>query len=111
MRSLDEEASFGIQRLEGYLLVEAERSQAMADAETFLDGLVSLSADQREELRRAYLKERDRLTRHTLKRIVARAAELRTEYTERYRKMCLLAWSTAAATTVAASGLLELIHR
>ncbi|MFF4762534.1 hypothetical protein [Streptomyces sp. NPDC001292] len=111
MHSLDEEASFGIQRLEGYLLVEAERSQALADAETFLDGLILLAVDQREELRRAYLEERDRLTRHTLERIVARAAELRTEYTDRYRRLRLLAWSTAAATTATATGLLALIHQ
>ncbi|WP_335938882.1 hypothetical protein [Streptomyces sp. PTD5-9] len=111
MHPLDEEASSGIRRLEGHLLVEAERSRALADAEAFLGGLGPLTATQHRELRRAYLEERDRLTRRTLERVIARAEELRAEYEDRYRRLRLLVWGAAGATTATASGILALIHQ
>ncbi|GAA2508866.1 hypothetical protein GCM10010406_51670 [Streptomyces thermolineatus] len=97
MSATRQEASDGINQLEGYLLLEAERSSARHDAEEFAARMPWLTGGQREEIVRLYTEDRRRLTRQTLERIADRATELRGEYNDRYRQLRLATWCTAAA--------------
>lgn len=82
------EAAEGINRIEGYLLCQAERGRARAEAEAFAARLPWLTTGQREEVIRVYTDDRMALTRRVLQGVVDRCAELREEYTARYLQLC-----------------------
>lgn len=82
-----QEASQGIAQLEGYLLWKAETTQARQQAQAFTDRLPWLTTAQREDVERAYVDDRLALSKATLRRIADRAAQLRQEYGEHYRRL------------------------
>jgi hypothetical protein len=77
----------GLRQLEGYLLWQAELSTVQRDADAFAGLLTWLTDGQREEVVRAYVEERLRVSRHTATRVAQRCRELRGEYEERYRRL------------------------
>lgn len=81
------EAARGINRIEGYLLAQAERDRARAEAEAFADRLPWLTAGERDEVVRLYAAERMELCRRVLHGVSDRCAELREEYTEHYGRL------------------------
>ncbi|GAA2447218.1 hypothetical protein [Streptomyces macrosporus] len=101
-----QEIDDGINRIEGYLLVQAERSSAHRDAEALARRMPWLTAAQHDEFVRLYSEDRLRLTEQSLRRIADRAVELRAEYASRYRRLCLISWGIAAtvSTVVGALG-------
>ncbi|RCG29306.1 hypothetical protein DTL70_00325 [Streptomyces diacarni] len=76
-----------INRIEGYLLLQAERGEAEAQAEAFAARMPWLTAGQREEVVRLYTADRMALTRRVLHGLTERCAELREEYTARYLQL------------------------
>ncbi|MBB5939190.1 hypothetical protein [Streptomyces zagrosensis] len=80
-------ADSGIAQLEGYLLLQAEREQARADAEIFASRMAWLSPTEHDTVVRLYAEERLRLTRWTLERIRDRCHQLSTEYETRYAEL------------------------
>ncbi|WP_329373012.1 hypothetical protein OG896_38710 [Streptomyces sp. NBC_00669] len=97
----------GLDRIEGYLLWNAELAQARREAAGFTAHLPWLTTAQREEVERVYVADRVRLSRETLRRVIDRAAELRGEYGERYeylRRRCVAAAVVGAGATAGALG-------
>ncbi|UNS95404.1 hypothetical protein MMF93_02165 [Streptomyces tubbatahanensis] len=76
-----------INRIEGYLLLQAERDEAQAQAEAFAARMPWLTAGQRDEVVRLYTADRMALTRRVLHGLTERCAELREEYTARYLQL------------------------
>ncbi|MET9297216.1 hypothetical protein [Streptomyces sp. NPDC003077] len=77
----------GIARVEGYLLWQAERDRARAEAEEFADRMPWLTTAQREEVTRLYREQRLVVARQVLRAIADRCEELREEYTARYETL------------------------
>ncbi|MGY1433835.1 hypothetical protein [Streptomyces reniochalinae] len=73
-----------INRIEGYLLLQAERGEAEAQAEAFAARMPWLTTGQRDEVVRLYTADRMALTRRVLHGLTERCAELREEYSARY---------------------------
>ncbi|MFF3766996.1 hypothetical protein ACFYYR_23305 [Streptomyces sp. NPDC001922] len=102
----------GINRIEGYLLWQAETAGAEERAEAFCDRLPWLTTGQREEVERVYVQDRLDDARRDLRRVAARCEELQEEYRARYRTLrrrlvaaCLLAGCGLAFVTLLALGL------
>ncbi|WP_031510149.1 hypothetical protein [Streptomyces megasporus] len=95
-----QEIDDGINRIEGYLLVQAERSNAHRDAEALARRMPWLTASQHDEFVRLYSEDRLRLTERSLRRIADRTAELRAEYGSRYRRLFLITWCIATLVSV-----------
>ncbi|MFD9404782.1 hypothetical protein ACFWA4_38905 [Streptomyces sp. NPDC060011] len=74
----------GINDIEGFLLVQAERETACREADEFVGRLSWMTTAQREDVTRHYVEERLRLTRLTLTAVSRRAHLLRGEYEARY---------------------------
>ncbi|WP_046495260.1 hypothetical protein [Streptomyces odonnellii] len=94
----------GLVRLEGYLLWNAEIEDARGRAARFCEQLPWLTTAQREDVERAYIADRLAASRAMLVRISERAAELRGEYTERYRTLRTRCVAAAVVAVGAASG-------
>ncbi|WP_329381234.1 hypothetical protein [Streptomyces sp. NBC_01716] len=82
--SSSEEAAAGIQQLEGYLLAQSRVREARAHAVVFADRMPWLTTAQHEEVVRLYTQDHIAMSRRALELVVARAGELREEYTARY---------------------------
>jgi hypothetical protein len=76
-----------INRLEGYLLCQAEIRKARSEGEDFARRLPWLTTAQQEEVARHYAQERLATTKQALAAVSARQAELREEYTARYQEL------------------------
>ncbi|MEU6080438.1 hypothetical protein [Streptomyces sp. NPDC047108] len=87
MNSSDTGTSEAINAIEGFLLLEAERSAACARARMFSSGLPWLTDSQREEVERHYADDRLTVSKAYLERVAARSAELRAEYEAVYRML------------------------
>ncbi|HEY9329941.1 MAG TPA: hypothetical protein VIS09_17160 [Streptomyces sp.] len=98
----DKDAARGLAQMEGYLLWNAEVEEARRRARRFTDGLPWLTTAQREDVERAYTADRAAASRAMLVRVSVRAAELRGEYSERYRR--LRARCVAAAVVASTAG-------
>ncbi|MFJ4876315.1 hypothetical protein ACIP93_14020 [Streptomyces sp. NPDC088745] len=83
----DRETAAGISRLEGYLLCQAEIRRAQSQGKDFAGRLTWLTTAQQEEVARHYAQDRLATTRQALAAVNARQAELRAEYTARYRAL------------------------
>ncbi len=103
-QQIDRETAAGISRLEGYLLGQAEIRRARAQGEDFARRLPWLTTAQQEEVARHYADDRLAATRQALAAVNARQAELREEYSARYRalRQQLLCRCTALLTTALA---------
>ncbi|MFJ9040989.1 hypothetical protein ACIRF8_31005 [Streptomyces sp. NPDC102406] len=81
-----------IREIEGYLMVEAARSEGRAAAGRFTDRLPWLTESQAAEVRRVYADEYVGLRRDTWRWCAERATTLRGEYEHRYgvlrRRVC-----------------------
>ncbi|MEU5757088.1 hypothetical protein [Streptomyces sp. NPDC047829] len=73
-----------VNQVEGYLLVQAEREQALREAAALCARLPWLTGSQAEDLTSRYCEQRLHLTRRTLQAVAARAEQLRKEYEARY---------------------------
>ncbi|WP_326595511.1 hypothetical protein [Streptomyces sp. NBC_01803] len=82
-----DDAAEGIAQLEGYLLWQAELSNARAEAAAFADALPWLTDAQRAELTTRYAEDRIRLARRVLAGVADRCRVLESEYTTRYREL------------------------
>ncbi|MFE4830648.1 hypothetical protein [Streptomyces sp. NPDC056672] len=100
----DQESALGLVRLEGYLLWSAEVGDAHTRASRFCERLPWLTTAQREDVERAYVADRLALSRATLVHVSERAAELRDEYAERYRRLRTRCVAAAVLAVGAASG-------
>ncbi|MCK7623429.1 hypothetical protein MUU72_10030 [Streptomyces sp. RS10V-4] len=92
-----------INEIEGYLLWEAEKERAGAQAEDFCARLPWLTTAQRAEVVRHYSREQRAQSRSYLERVAARSAELRTAYEDTYRGL-----RRRLVLAVLAAGALEL---
>lgn len=77
----------GLVRLEGYVLWEAELTDAKVQAEAFADRFEWLTTAQREEVVAAFARERVELSRTFLERTAHRAGRLRDDYQRRYDRL------------------------
>ncbi|WP_405611996.1 hypothetical protein OG292_10015 [Streptomyces sp. NBC_01511] len=92
------EAASGIQQLEGYLLAQSRVREARTHAAVFADRMPWLTSAQHEEVVSLYTQDHIAMSRRALEAVVARAGELRAEYTARYellRRRLLCASLTA----------------
>lgn len=103
-RSRQETAS-GIAALEGYLLAQAEISDARREAEAFADRLPWLTSAERAEVVRLYSAERLELSRRFLRRVTERSHELRAQYSARYEQLRRRVLCTGAGLLLGAVGL------
>ena len=71
-------------QVEGYLLIQAEREQALREAAALCAGLPWLTSAQSEDLTSRYCEQRVHLTRRTMQSVATRAGQLREEYEARY---------------------------
>ncbi|MEV6162640.1 hypothetical protein AB0L71_12080 [Streptomyces sp. NPDC052052] len=94
----------GLARLEGHLLWNAEVEEARREARCFTDALPWLTTAQREDVERVYTADRVAVSRAVLRRICARAAELRTEYDARYRSLRARGVAVCAVLVAALGG-------
>lgn len=78
------EASAGIQQLEGYLLAQSRVRESRTHAVVFADRMPWLTTAQYDEVVSLYTQDHIAMSRRALESVVARAAELRAEYTARY---------------------------
>ncbi|MGW4892047.1 cytochrome C oxidase subunit I [Kitasatospora sp. NPDC004240] len=101
-------ATDGVQRLEGYLLWQAEVLGAERAAVAFADRLPWLTTAQREVVEQAYAQERLLESRQTVTHIARRCRTIRGEYEERYRqlKMRAVALVLGCFTLAAAASVL-----
>lgn len=76
----------GLNRIEGYLLWQAEQDNARREAESFTAQMPWLTSVQRDEVVRLYTRQRLIVARQTLQRVADRCHELQAEYTDRYNR-------------------------
>ncbi len=81
------ECDRGLNEMAGYLLWQAEESEAATRAEAFAKRLPWLTGAQREEVVRVYTEDRLETSRAVIQRIADRARELQREYSERYQRL------------------------
>jgi hypothetical protein len=110
----DENDDSGLEQIESYLLWNAEVEEARRQAVCFTAHLPWLTTAQREEVERVYIADRVVVSRATLRRICDRAAELRGEYTERYRylrRRCLASAVVGVSAAIGAFSATTLLTR
>ncbi|WP_328907730.1 hypothetical protein OG230_34665 [Streptomyces sp. NBC_00234] len=110
----DKDSARGLAQLEGYLLWNAEVEDARRRAGRFTDQLPWLTRAQREDVERVYIADRVASCRESLVRVSERAAELRGEYSDRYRllkKRCLAAVLLAVGAASGTCAALTLLTR
>ncbi|MFI1416849.1 hypothetical protein ACH4VX_02485 [Streptomyces sp. NPDC020731] len=104
MNPRQEDSALGLNRLEGHLLWAAEVEEARRQADRFAGELPWLTTAQREEVERVYRADRIAASRAMLVRICDRAAELRTEYEARYRRLRARCVALSVVAVALASG-------
>ncbi|RKN05696.1 hypothetical protein [Streptomyces radicis] len=92
------EAALGIAKIEGYLLWQAELSNARTEGASFAAGLTWLTEEQRADIAERYAEERVRLARRVLTGVAERCAALEAEYGERYRRLRVRLLAVALCT-------------
>ncbi|WP_330173508.1 hypothetical protein OG875_07920 [Streptomyces sp. NBC_01498] len=97
------EASAGIQQLEGYLLAQSRVREAKESAVAFADRMPWLTTAQHEEVVGLYTQDHIDISRRALELVVARAAELRAEYSARYEQLKRRLLCLSLATLLGAS--------
>lgn len=96
----------GMAELEGYLLFAAHHEEAKRGAVRFTAQLPWLTSGQREDVERVYLRDRIEVYRDANSGVLERAASLRDEYSERYRRLrvrCVAATVASGAVGVGAA--------
>ncbi|MFD3695180.1 hypothetical protein ACFWUZ_03335 [Streptomyces sp. NPDC058646] len=84
MTERSKETAAGLARIEGYLMSQAALQEAEDQGDAFARGLTWLGPGEQHEISRQFARHHLRLRREMLTATVARAAELRTEYAQRY---------------------------
>ncbi|GAA3068204.1 hypothetical protein [Streptomyces glomeratus] len=90
--------------VEGYLLLCAERDQALREAQTLCARLPWLTSTQAEDITDHYVQQRLEITRQMLRTVAGRAEQLRSEYEARYaalRRSLLKGHAACAAAVLA----------
>jgi hypothetical protein len=111
----EEEVRAGIAQLEGYLLLERERTTAHQEAEAFAQHLPWLTTVQHEEVVHLYTQHRLAVSQRIWQATAHRARQLRAEYQARYdalrrrlMRRCVALYLAAAALGVLCVALLAL---
>jgi hypothetical protein len=88
----------GLRHLEGYLVWQAETTDARSAAHRFTDRLPWLTAAQRDEVIRVYTADHLDASRKSIHHLAERSRGMQREYTARYATLRarLLGWSLAA---------------
>ncbi|KUH40591.1 MULTISPECIES: hypothetical protein [Streptomyces] len=99
------EVAAGINRVEGYLLAQAELREAREGGEAFARRMPWLTTAQHEEVARLYAEERVGLSQEALRTVADHCVALRAEYTARYtrlrhRLLCLGVASLVTSATL-----------
>ncbi|MDQ0938557.1 hypothetical protein [Streptomyces sp. V1I1] len=79
-----QETAAGINKIEGYLLYQAELRTARSEAEAFARSMPWLTTAEQDEIARRYAEQRVNLSKQMLRAIAARCTELNSTYTARY---------------------------
>lgn len=98
--------------VEGYLLWQAQISEAEQRAREFVRPMEWLTTSQRREIECHYAADRLRRARRDLERIAARSLALRAEYEHRYRQLrrrCLGLTLTVCAVVTTVATLLSVL--
>ncbi|MFF8259117.1 hypothetical protein [Streptomyces virginiae] len=95
MNDRPNETAAGLARIEGYLMSQAALRQAREQGEAFARALTWLGAGEQEEISRRFAEHHLDLRKEMLAATVARAEELKAEYTQRYA--CLRRRATGLA--------------
>ncbi|GAA2474104.1 hypothetical protein GCM10010406_07620 [Streptomyces thermolineatus] len=95
-----ETAARGINQLEGYLLLQAENTNAVREAEEFARLMPWLTGARREEVVALYAERRMAVSRTAIRTVADRCRELRQEYTERYEELRRRLLCATAATVL-----------
>jgi hypothetical protein len=82
-----QEYARGLNELEGYLLAQAEATDALSCAEAFAAQMPWLTTAQREEVVRLYATDRLQISRAALQRVTDRVLELQCQYSSRYHAL------------------------
>ncbi|MGI5441024.1 cytochrome C oxidase subunit I [Streptomyces shenzhenensis] len=100
------EGSDWTNQVEGYLLWQTRVQDAKCLARAFTEAFDWLTTSQRVEIERRYIGDRLQCEEQDLRRIVQRAADLRSEYEQRYRRLRLRCTAvTVSAVTAAVAAL------
>ncbi len=97
-------------QVEGYLLIQAERAEALREAASLCERLPWLTSAQAEDLTSRYCEQRLHLTHRTLQAVAARADQLKEEYETRYaalRRMLLKRLTVCASLLLICAGALS----
>jgi hypothetical protein len=88
----------GLRHLEGFLVWQAETTEARSAAHRFTDRLPWLTTAQRDEVIRVYTADHLETSRTSIHHLAERSRTMRQEYTARYTTLRarLLGWSLAA---------------
>ncbi|OKK04631.1 hypothetical protein AMK26_15025 [Streptomyces sp. CB03234] len=99
----ERETAAGINRIEGYLLCQAELRRARIEGEAFASRMPWLTRAQHEEVAHLYAQDRIELSQKVLRAIADRCVELQEQYTARYESLRqrLVCLSVAALATSA----------
>jgi hypothetical protein len=100
----DKNNDHGLWQVEGYLMGHAEVERARRQARSFTEQLPWLTTAQREEIERVYIADRTAASRAMFQRICDRAAELRTEYSDRYLRLKARCVAVTAVCTCLLAG-------
>ncbi|MDQ0834468.1 hypothetical protein QFZ66_001824 [Streptomyces sp. B4I13] len=82
-----QEYARGLNELEGYLLAQAEATDALSCGEAFAAQMPWLTTAQREEVVRLYATDRLQISRAALQRVTDRVLELQCQYSSRYHAL------------------------
>lgn len=92
------ETATGINRLEGYLLYQAELRTARTQAHAFAERMPWLTRAQCDEVIRHYTDDRLAQTKTTLQQVTRRCHELEQQYSAHYRQLRQQLLRTCVAT-------------
>ncbi|MFD3805500.1 hypothetical protein ACFWSF_29565 [Streptomyces sp. NPDC058611] len=87
MSERSKETAAGLARIEGYLMSQAALREAKAEGEAFALALTWLGPSEQEQVSRLFAQHHLDLRKEMLARTMARADELRAEYSRRYVRL------------------------
>lgn len=92
-----DETAAGLARLEGFLMGQAALREACEEGQAFARALTWLGSGEQDEISDRFAQHHLCLRREMLAAAVARAAELKDEYAQRYGQLCRRVTGLAAA--------------
>lgn len=87
MSKRSKDAAAGVARIEGYLMSQAALREAQEEGQAFARALTWLGPGEQDDISQRFAQHHLRLRRDILTATVARAEELKAEYTHRYAQL------------------------